>query len=127
MTGTIPEGWEAATQTSPSSSLGGDGAIAPIRSHAGAAPPVLLTIREASAAMALSVRTLQELVARGELAVVRIGRTVRFRRADLEELADRHAATRPTVAGRVRTPWPGRYPAPVNIVRSRPRRGGRRS
>ena len=46
--------------------------------------PAILTIAEAAALMRISVRTVRRLVATGELSAVRIGRCIRFRRADVE-------------------------------------------
>lgn len=56
-----------------------------------AAPNALLVnADEAAATLAVSRRTVERLARSGELRVVRIGRTVRFRRADLESLVERH-------------------------------------
>ena len=46
--------------------------------------PAVLTISEAARLMRISVRTVRRLVATGELSAVRIGRCIRFRRADVE-------------------------------------------
>jgi excisionase family DNA binding protein len=45
---------------------------------------VLLTVREAATALAISERTLWELTHRGGLPCVRIGRSVRYVQADLD-------------------------------------------
>jgi excisionase family DNA binding protein len=46
--------------------------------------PELLTYKQAAAAFSISVRTLKEWRAAGDLPVIERGRIVRFRRADLE-------------------------------------------
>jgi excisionase family DNA binding protein len=43
------------------------------------APPELIDRHEAARRLSLSVRTIDELIASGDLSVVRIGRTVRIR------------------------------------------------
>jgi predicted DNA-binding transcriptional regulator AlpA len=53
--------------------------------------PILLTPRDAAAALAVSERTLWSLSSpRGKLPTVRIGRAVRYRVADLESFVAQH-------------------------------------
>ena len=51
--------------------------------------PMLLTARQAAAALSISERTLWGLTVRGELPVVRIGRAVRYDPRDLQAWIDR--------------------------------------
>jgi excisionase family DNA binding protein len=51
----------------------------------------LLTARQAAEHLAISTRTLWSITARGELPVVRIGRAVRYRPADLAAYVERLA------------------------------------
>lgn len=60
----------------------------------------LLTLLEVSEQLAVSLRTVERLVARGELAIVRVGRQVRVRPGDLDAYLD--AARLPTQAERRR-------------------------
>ena len=50
----------------------------------------LLTTPEAAAALGVSKRTVQELVAARKLAQIKFGRNVRFDLADLERFAESH-------------------------------------
>jgi predicted DNA-binding transcriptional regulator AlpA len=57
----------------------------------------LITRPEASAALRVSIRTLDHIVAAGELPIVRIGRgrgRVFFRRGDIDRFIDRNARAR---------------------------------
>jgi len=51
--------------------------------------PMLLRPAEAAKLLSLGESTVYRMAANGELPAVRIGRTVRFRRADLVELIDK--------------------------------------
>jgi len=53
----------------------------------------LLTKRQAAVSLGVSVRSLERLVAAGELVVVRSGRSVRVRRGDLDAYINRKRAT----------------------------------
>lgn len=65
------------------------------QSTAQATKPLLLTPRDAAAELAISERTLWGLTKRKELPCVRIGKSVRYRPADLEKFAaDRAKASR---------------------------------
>ena len=57
------------------------------------APRVLLTQREACVALSVSAPTIRELTRSGRLPVVRIGRAVRYRLADLEAFGKAEAET----------------------------------
>jgi len=51
----------------------------------------LLTVREAASFLGLSERTVWEITGpRGDLPAIRIGRSVRYSRADLSDYIDRH-------------------------------------
>lgn len=50
--------------------------------------PVLLSKRDAAAALAMSVRHLERLVSAGEIAAVRDGGSVKFKPAELQRYAD---------------------------------------
>lgn len=50
---------------------------------------ILLTAREAAAALAISTRTLWSLTARGDLPAVRIGRAVRYDLVDLRSFVEK--------------------------------------
>jgi excisionase family DNA binding protein len=50
---------------------------------------ILVTPREAAAALSISTRTLWTLTNRGELQCVRIGRSVRYKISTLREFAER--------------------------------------
>ena len=54
--------------------------------------PLLLTAREAAAALAISERKLWELTSGGNIKVVRIGRSVRYSRVALEEFVAAQSA-----------------------------------
>ena len=54
--------------------------------------PLLLTAREAAAALAISERKLWELTSGGIIRVVRIGRSVRYSRVALEEFVAAQSA-----------------------------------
>lgn len=56
-------------------------------------PPVLLTIPETAKRLHVSVMTVRRLLARGELARVRIGRAVRVTEASVVEFAKRGGHT----------------------------------
>jgi excisionase family DNA binding protein len=71
----------------PALDLNGD-TLPPAISDA-AAVPLLLTARQAAAALTISERTLWSLTRRGELPCLRIGRSVRYSRRDLFEYLDR--------------------------------------
>jgi excisionase family DNA binding protein len=51
--------------------------------------PLLLTTREATKALALSDRTIRDLIKRGELRCIRQGRAVRFDPSDLRDWIER--------------------------------------
>lgn len=51
---------------------------------------MLLTARETAAALCISERTLWGLTARGEIPSVRIGRSVRYHVADLQQWIEEH-------------------------------------
>ena len=53
-------------------------------------PKLLLTYKEAAQCTGLSVATLESLVSQGQLPVVKIGKSARFRLEDLREFAKRH-------------------------------------
>ena len=53
-----------------------------------AAPTLLLTAKQAAEALAISPRKLWSLTASGEISVVRLGRSVRYDRADLERFIE---------------------------------------
>ena len=53
-------------------------------------PKPLLTLNEAASLLAVSPKTLQRLVARGDLAVIRVGSSLRFAVSDLEAFVTRH-------------------------------------
>ena len=53
-------------------------------------PTRLLTLNEAATLLAVSPKTLQRLVARGDLAVIRVGSSLRFSTSDLEAFVARH-------------------------------------
>ena len=53
-------------------------------------PTRLLTLNEAATLLAVSPKTLQRLVARGDLAVIRVGSSLRFSTGDLEAFVTRH-------------------------------------
>ena len=57
-----------------------------------ATPRLLLTARDAAAALSISERKLWELTASGVIKVVRIGRNVRYSRTALEEFIDEQSA-----------------------------------
>jgi len=48
----------------------------------------LITIKTAAAALSVSVRFLERLIARGQLRVVRLGRAIRISEAELERVCD---------------------------------------
>lgn len=51
-------------------------------------PKQLLTRHEAAHSLSLSLRTIDELVKRGELAAVKIGRSIRIRPAAIEKFLE---------------------------------------
>jgi excisionase family DNA binding protein len=51
-------------------------------------PPRLLRIADAAAQLTISERHLRELVARGEVRAIRIGRCVRIPRAEIDRLCE---------------------------------------
>ena len=53
-------------------------------------PKPLLTLNEAASLLAVSPKTLQRLVARGDLAVIRVGSSMRFSTGDLDAFVARH-------------------------------------
>ncbi|MBK8915696.1 MAG: helix-turn-helix domain-containing protein [Phycisphaerales bacterium] len=53
----------------------------------------LLTVRTAATLLSLSTRTVQSLISRGDLRVVRIGRSVRIHPDDLNAYINRHRGT----------------------------------
>jgi excisionase family DNA binding protein len=53
-----------------------------------ATPPLLVTVRQAAAVLAISERTLWALTKRGEIPVVRLGRAVRYDPKDLVRLIE---------------------------------------
>ena len=53
-------------------------------------PTRLLKPAEAATLLAVSPKTLQRLVARGDLAVIRVGSSLRFSTRDLEAFVTRH-------------------------------------
>ena len=53
-------------------------------------PTRLLTSAEAAGLLSISPKTLQRLVARGDLAVIRVGSSLRFSTGDLEAFVTRH-------------------------------------
>jgi len=54
--------------------------------------PLLLSRRNAAAVLSVSLATIENLIDRGELEPVRIGRGVRIRRSDVEDLVKRGGA-----------------------------------
>jgi len=84
---------------------GGGGNAVP--EDAGVVEPRLLTKQAAAWALSMKVRSVERLIAAGELPVVRIGRSVRVRRSDLDAYVD-HL---PTAGGGVRC-------EPVSLPRS---------
>ena len=52
-------------------------------------PKPLLTLNEAATLLAVSPKTLQRLVARGDLPVIRVGSSLRFSTGDLEAFVAR--------------------------------------
>jgi excisionase family DNA binding protein len=57
----------------------------PLRS---ATPTLLMTVKDAAALLRVSTKTVRRLVERGELQVVRIGRSVRLRKSDVLEIIE---------------------------------------
>jgi excisionase family DNA binding protein len=57
--------------------------------------PLLVTVREAARLLALGRSTVYELIARGQLPTVHIGRSVRIRVADLETLVAQKGSDQP--------------------------------
>jgi excisionase family DNA binding protein len=53
-------------------------------------PKPLLTLNEAATLLAVSPKTLQRLVARGDLPVIRVGSSLRFSTGDLEAFVMRN-------------------------------------
>ena len=53
-------------------------------------PKALLTLNEAATLLSISPKTLQRLVARGDLAVIRVGSSLRFSTSDLDAFVTRH-------------------------------------
>ena len=53
-------------------------------------PKPLPTLNEAAILLSISPKTLQRLVARGDLAVIRVGSSLRFSTGDLEAFVTRH-------------------------------------
>ena len=53
-------------------------------------PKIMLTYKEAAQSTGLSVATLENLVSRGKLPVVKIGTSARFRVEDLREFAEKN-------------------------------------
>ena len=53
-------------------------------------PKILLTYKEAAQCTSFSVALLESLVSKGELPVVKVGKSARFRLEDLRELAQKH-------------------------------------
>ena len=53
-------------------------------------PKLLLTYKEAAQCTGLSVATLESLVSQGKLPIVKIGKSARFRVADLREFAEKN-------------------------------------
>ena len=53
-------------------------------------PKPLLTLNEAATLIAVSPKTLQRLVARGDLPVIRVGSSLRFSTGDLEACVTRN-------------------------------------
>jgi len=73
--------------------------------------PLLLRIPEAARLLGVSRSTMYELMAKGEVQVVRIGRSVRVARADVERMAVRHNrqdARRPAQARATEPRYPSR-------------------
>lgn len=73
------------------------------RAFAGRPSPLLLTVRDAAAALSIGRSTLYELISAGELDVVRIGRSVRIPVAVLAAFVERRSeavepAGRPALA-----------------------------
>lgn len=64
---------------------------------------LLLTIRETADALGLGRSTVYELIAAGELEVVRIGRSARIPVVAVEQLVQRHRSHRPSAAPVVTT------------------------
>lgn len=60
---------------------------------------VLLRMEEAARRLALGRATLYEIVARGEIPVVRVGRAIRIPVAALDDWAQRHTTTNETKTG----------------------------
>jgi len=56
------------------------------------ATPLLLSRLNAAAVLGVSLDTIENLIARGELQPVRFGRAVRIRRSDVEDLIKRGGA-----------------------------------
>ena len=54
------------------------------------AQTVLLSAEEVADLLSLSVRTVRRMIASGEIPIVRIGRSVRIRRVDIEALIGRN-------------------------------------
>lgn len=65
------------------------------------ATPLLLTRFDAATALAVSLRTVDELIARGDLPVVRLGGCVRIRPSAIDYLIEaRESKSRPLTAGK---------------------------
>jgi excisionase family DNA binding protein len=72
--------------------IDGPPSVVPMQAPAPAAlpltsPPLLLRVSEAAELLGISRSTFYQLIARGEVPVVRIGRTVRVSRRELEQIA----------------------------------------
>lgn len=60
----------------------------------GALPPLLLTVREAAAVLAIGRTSVYELIGSGAIAVVHIGRSTRIPVASIRDFVERQQATR---------------------------------
>jgi len=58
-------------------------------------PPILITARQAAKTLSICARTLFTLTKRGEIACVRINRSVRYAPDDLKAFIDRQRSTSP--------------------------------
>jgi excisionase family DNA binding protein len=65
------------------------GAVANEIGHDSAGLDEFMTVREIAALLRLNPQTVRNAIARGEIRAIRIGRSVRIRRCDFEEMLNR--------------------------------------
>jgi putative molybdopterin biosynthesis protein len=74
-------------------------------------PDDFMTVAEVAEILKVNQQTVRNWIDRGELSALHVGRRVRIRRADFDELLGRRSTGRATAAGP--SIWEGEIPAPV--------------